>query len=215
MGSTDDDSIAYSYEKPQHIVTLKPFAMSQTPITQAQWKVVAKELPKVNLDLDPNQSRFKGPDLPVDSVIWEQAMEFCNRMTQYTVYKITLPTESQWEYACRAGTTTRYSFGNTIDKTLANYDWNISQTTPVYTYPPNPWGLHDMHGNVYEWCLDDWHDDYNGAPTDGSAWYGGNDRKVIRGGAWHTDSHCCRSTHRHRSFKFHCDWNGFRVVINP
>ena len=191
--------------------------MSETLITQAQWKVVATELPKVNLDLDSHPSYFTGPDLPVERINWEEAMEFCDRISQHTGHKITLPTEAQWEYACRAGTTTTYSFGDDIDETKANYHGNnINQTTPVYTYPPNPWGLYDMHGNVREWCLDDWHENYEGAPTDGSAWYSDGDRKVFRGGSCYTESFGCRSAFRNleETSQKH-NFLGFRVVINP
>ena len=213
MGSAADDPNSWLNEKPQHLVTLNSFAMSETLITQAQWEVVATELPKVNLDLDPNPSEFKGTDLPVERINWEQAMEFCDRISQHTGHKITLPTESQWEYACRAGTTTQYNFGNTIDNTLANYDYNINRTTPVHNYPPNPWGLYNMHGNVWEWCLDDWHGSYNGAPTDGSAWYSCD--KIARGGSWYNNHNSCRSACRGSlDITAKNDYLGFRIVIN-
>jgi len=110
----------------------------------------------------------------------------------------TLPSESQWEYACRAGTTTPFYFGETIISNLVNYERKIGQTTDVGTFPPNPFGLYDMHGNVWEWCLDVLHGNYNGAPTDRSAWESGEDsnRRLLRGGCWDDDSRYCRCAWR-------------------
>jgi formylglycine-generating enzyme required for sulfatase activity len=135
--------------------------------------------------LDPEPSHFEGDNRPVEQVSWHDAMEFCHRLSQRTGWKYTLPSEAQWEYACRAGTTTPFHFGDTISTELANYDGDYSygqgpkgiyrqQTTDVASFPANAWGLHDMHGNVWEWCLDEWHDSYQGAPVDGSAWMEGD-----------------------------------------
>jgi formylglycine-generating enzyme required for sulfatase activity len=151
----------------QRPVNLKAFALVRHPLTQAQWRWVAG-LPRVSLDLPLRPSRFKGSGRPVEQVNWYEAMEFCARLSTYTGVEFTLPSESQWEYACRAGTTTAYHFGDTLGPTQANY--NGSRTCPVGYYPANAFGLHDMHGQVWEWCLDDWHGSYKGAPTDGSAW---------------------------------------------
>jgi formylglycine-generating enzyme required for sulfatase activity len=161
-------------------VTLGSFFMAQTPITQAQWREVAG-WPRVERDLDPEPSHFEGDNRPVEQVSWLDAMEFCHRLSQRTGWKYTLPSEAQWEYACRAGTTTPFYFGDTISTELANYDGDYSygqspkgiyrqQTTDVASFPANAWGLHDMHGNVWEWCADHWHASYEGAPVDGSAW---------------------------------------------
>jgi formylglycine-generating enzyme required for sulfatase activity len=182
MGSPPEEKDRYQDEGPQHEVELEGFLMSRTPITQAQWRAVAN-MPKVDRDLSPDPSWFEGDDRPVEQVNWYDAMEFCLRLSECTGRNYTLPSEAQWEYACRAGTTTPYSFGETISTDLANYDGSFvptdsnrevgeyrAETTPVFTFPPNTWGLHDMHGNVWEWCQDDWHDNYEGAPTDGSAW---------------------------------------------
>jgi formylglycine-generating enzyme required for sulfatase activity len=163
MGS-DDHWVA---EAPAHSVEIPGFHMSATPITQAQWRWVAG-LPRVGLDLPLHPSHFKGADRPVEQVNWYEAMEFCARLSAHTGAEFTLPSESQWEYACRAGTTTAYHFGDTLGATQANC--NGSGTCPVGYYPANAFGLHDMHGNVWEWCLDDWRGNYEGAPTDGSAW---------------------------------------------
>jgi formylglycine-generating enzyme required for sulfatase activity len=175
MGSPTSEESHFASESPQHKVTLETFWMSQSPITQAQWVSVMGE----------NPSHFKGNDLPVESVSWYDAMEFCRRLSKQTGHVYTLPSEAQWEYACRAGTTTPFYFGETITPDQANYDGNYTyggprgeyrqRTTPVGMFPPNDWGLYDMHGNVWEWCLDEWHSNYEGAPVDGSAWEGGDE----------------------------------------
>lgn len=209
MGSPPEEEGRYDDEGPQHEVTLQAFLMSRTPITQAQWRAVAA-FPKVNRDLDPDPSYFKGDDLPVEQVDWREAIEFCARLSKHSGRNYTLPSEAQWEYACRAGTTTRFSTGDTITTNQANFDGAYvpvdsdqevgdyrAETTPVGMFPANPWGLHDMHGNVWEWCLDDWHSNYEGAPTDGSAWMEGSRLgKVRRGGAWTFIHRHCRSAHR-------------------
>jgi formylglycine-generating enzyme required for sulfatase activity len=184
MGSPEDEPGRSKAEGPRREVTLAAFWMAQTPITQAQWREVAS-LPKINLDLNPDPSHFKGDNRPVEQVSWVDAIEFCHRLSQHTGKNYTLPSEAQWEYACRAGTTTPFHFGPTINTKLANYDGNYTygqgergisreQTTDVASFPANAWGLHDMHGNVWEWCLDEWRDSYEGAPTDGSAWMEGD-----------------------------------------
>jgi len=180
MGSPEDEPGRSRTESPQHEVTLGSFFMAQTPITQAQWRMVAA-WPKLERDLNPDPSHFKGDQRPVEQVSWEDAMEFCRRLSQRTGRRYTLPSEAQWEYACRAGTTTPFHFGSTISTEVANYDGNSTygqgllgvyrkRTTDVASFHANAWGLHDMHGNVWEWCLDEWHDNYEGAPADGSAW---------------------------------------------
>ena len=142
-------------------VSIDEFSISDTPITQAQWREVAnwKEGPGESWgkELDPNPSHFSGKDdHPVESVSWYDAMEFCNRLSQRTGKKYTLPTADQWEYACRAGTTTEYNVGDELTKKDANFD--SDGTTPVRQYPPNAWGLYDCHGNVWEWTLSNWED---------------------------------------------------------
>jgi len=167
MGSPPDEKGRYADEGPQHQVTLESFLMGRTPITQAQWLVVA-QLPMVTHYLNPDPSLFKGDDRPVEKVSWFDAVEFCARLSQATGRAFSLPSEAQWEYACRAGTTTPFSFGETINPKHANF--NSNATTPVGSFPANAWGLYDMNGNIWEWCADHWHDSYNGAPADGSAW---------------------------------------------
>lgn len=164
MGSLDNEIGRFTDEGPQHQVTLAGFQMSQTPITQAQWQSVMGGNPSWFNDQADSDQR------PVECVSWYDAIEFCRLLSERTGCLYTLPSEAQWEYACRAGTVTRYAFGDEITTDQANYDYCFGQTTPVGKFPANAWGLCDMHGNVWEWCLDDWHNSYEGAPTDGSAW---------------------------------------------
>jgi len=147
---------------------------------------------------------------------------------QRTGRRYTLPSEAQWEYACRAGTTTPFAFGETITPDLANYDGNFTygegrkgefreQTTPVGMFPANAWGLQDMHGNVWEWCLDHWHESYEGAPEDGSAWLSeGGESRLLRGGSWRLDPGNCRSACRGLNLPDSASYSlGFRVVCLP
>ncbi len=191
----------------QHQVTVPSFYLAKYPITQAQYQAIMGQ----------NPSGFKGSDLPVDTVNWNDAVEFCQKLTQKTGQAYRLPSEAEWEYACRAGTTTPFHFGDTITTDLANYGNNRKQTTPVGTFPPNPWGLYDMHGNVWEWCQDVWHNNYNVAPTDGSAWETGGEsnRRVLRGGSWGNDPRYCRSgQRRRRDLDFRINLFGFRVAVS-
>jgi formylglycine-generating enzyme required for sulfatase activity len=156
-------------EKPQHQVTVQPFSMGKFQVTQVQWKAVAT-LTKVNRDLKPEPSKFKGDNRPVEQVSWYDAIEFCDRLSRKTGKPYRLPSEAEWEYACRAGTTTPFHFGETITSELANYNANYTygagvkgiyreQTTPVGSFGvANSFGLYDMHGQVWEWCADHWHD---------------------------------------------------------
>ncbi len=232
MGSPKEELERYDDEDPQHEVTVSSFYMGRYPITQAQWKAVA-ELEPIERELDPDPSSFEenyeGIDRwkrPVEQVSWEDAQEFCDRLSKKTGREYRLPTEAEWEYACRAGTTTPFHFGETISTDLANYDGNYTygegvkgesrgQTTPVgYFKVANAFGLSDMHGNVWEWCEDDWHEDYENAPTDGSARFSeeGN-RKVIRGGSWTDNPTFSRSAYR--DYDARVDRNdslGLRVV---
>lgn len=167
----------------QHWVTVPPFSMSQFPITQAQWRAVAA-LPPVNreLDPDPTNASFKGGDRPVESISWYDAIEFCDRLSQHTGNTYRLPSEAEWEYACRAGTSSPFHIGDTLHSDLANYDATRiygngaagiyrQATTEVGSFGVNAFGLGDIHGNVFEWCLDHWHPAYERerSPTDGSA----------------------------------------------
>jgi formylglycine-generating enzyme required for sulfatase activity len=207
MGSPDTEADRRGNEGPQHRVQLQSFFIGQTPVTQVQWQVVAG-WPKQQLELEPQPSRFQGANRPVERVSWHEAVEFCRRLSARTGRDYGLPSEAQWEYACRAGSTTPFAFGETLTPELANYDWTETyasgpkgvsrqQTTEVGSFPANAWGLHDMHGNVWEWCLDPWHDSYTGAPADGSVWTaGGGKSRLLRGGSWVNIPRYCRSACR-------------------
>jgi formylglycine-generating enzyme required for sulfatase activity len=204
--------------------------MSQTPITQAQWQAIAATA-KIDINLKTNPYRFKGDELPVERVNWYEATEFCKRLSRETKREYRLPSEAEWEYACRAGTKTPFHFGETITADLANYRGTKTyadeptgeyrqQTTPVGQFPPNAFGLYDMHGNVWEWCADTWHGNYYGAPRDGSVWIeNGNNNyspySPLRGGSWYTYPRNCRSAYRDYYYSrrdYYCDFIGFRVV---
>lgn len=229
MGAPEVEPKGLDNERPQHQVTVPAFFMGRYPVTQGQWRVVAS-YPVVDRDLDPDPSHFKRDDLPVEQVSWDDAVEFCQRLSQRTGTTYRLPSEAEWEYACRAGTQTPFYFGETLTPELANYNGNYTynggpegvyreSTTPVGIFPANAWGLCDMHGNVWDWCWDDWHDNYEGAPEDGSAWVDDdskNNRKVLRGGSWPYFSKNCRCTLRiDLSRIFFLNNAGFRVVCEP
>lgn len=210
----------------QHPVTVPSFLMSQYPITQAQWRFVAA-LPKVNQDIDPDPANFKGDNRPVEVVSWNSAIEFCARLSQQTSRVYQLPSEAEWEYACRSGTTQPFHLGETLSTDFANYNGNCTygngvegeyrqQTTEVGCFGiVNAFGLADMHGNVWEWCLDHWHPSYQGAPTDGSAWVNDGDERyrVLRGGSWYLNPEYCRAAFRNRLTPNNRNtYYGFRVV---
>jgi formylglycine-generating enzyme required for sulfatase activity len=258
MGSPPNEKYSFDDEYPQHQVTVPPFFMGKYPITQAQWKEVASRTDlKVKQDLDLNPAHFKDrPDSdrrPVEQVNWYDAVEFCARLSKLTGREYRLPSEAEWEYACRAGTITPFHFGETITGELANYRASYTyadepkgeyrqQTTPVGQFPPNAFGLYDMHGNVWEWCMDDWHDNYDGAPSDGSVWLDNNQEEnidaenslestekaysagslqdennlypVMRGGSWANNPNLCRSAIRDNIIRrvSRSYLSGFRVV---
>ena len=213
MGAAKGEVDASSAEYPQHPVNVPSFFLSKYPITQAQYQQVIESHP----------SHFKGNLLPVDNVFWEEAQAFCVKLSERG-HTYRLPSEAEWEYACRAGTTKPFYFGETITPELVNYDGNYpygeapkgedrKKTTQVGSFFANGFGLFDMHGNVGEWCEDDWHEDYNGAPNDGSAWKtGGNPQyHVLRGGNWGSYGPYCRSAYRSKHEIYHYD-TGFRVA---
>ena len=218
MGSPDSGAGHDDGEGPQHLVTVPEFWLGQYPVTQAQYQVV----------MGKNPSKFfeRGANRPVEKVSWYDAVDFCEALSQQTSRTYRLPSEAEWEYACRAGTTTPFYFGPTITTDLANYLGNTiygngpkgvyrEKTIDVGSFAPNPFGLYDMHGNVWEWCVDHWHNSYAGAPSDGSAWLSNDDaaERVLRGGSWFFDPENCRSANR---FWFAPDLTnvgvGFRVV---
>jgi formylglycine-generating enzyme required for sulfatase activity len=195
MGSNEIES-----ERPIHIVNIKPFFLGKYPITQAQYYAVTGEDP----------SHFKGFTLPVEKVSWDMAQDFCQKLSEITGHKFRLPSEAEWEYAARAGTTTPFYCGETISTELANYDGNYTyadglkgvyreKTTDVGSFPPNPFGLYDIHGNVWEWCEDSWHENYVGHPNDGSAWVTNDENysiRILRGGSWNDTPTYCRVANR-------------------
>jgi eukaryotic-like serine/threonine-protein kinase len=220
MGSPETEADRNLNESPQHQVTVPEFFLGQTLVTQEQWQQIVGN----------NPSYFKGDSkLPVENISWIDALDFCEQLSHKTGRKYRLPSEAEWEYAARAGTTTPFSYGNTIVPELANYEGNYpylraakgvyrQKTTLVRSFAPNPFGLYDMHGNLWEWCLDEYANNYRDAPTDGSASgdiisRAENKQRVMRGGSWGTYAHYCRSSHRDPyTASFRCHYIGVRVV---
>jgi formylglycine-generating enzyme required for sulfatase activity len=223
MGSPPTEVQRDEDESPQHQVTVPAFWMGRYAVTQEQWKVVASWA-KVKNDLNSDPSSFKGANRPVESITWDDAVEFCARLSKRLGREYRLPSEAEWEYACRGGTKTPFHFGETITTDLANYDGSDTygqgpkgayrkQTTEVGSFKvANAYGLYDMHGNVWEWCQDHW-DTYKGAPADGSAWVTGGAEQVLRGGSWNVNPWDCRSANRNgfSSYDWY-DFIGLRVV---
>ncbi|RKZ36581.1 MAG: hypothetical protein DRQ49_17710 [Gammaproteobacteria bacterium] len=205
MGSPETEKGRESWQKgtesPQHPVTVPSFFMGKYPVTQSQWQAV----------MGNNPSYFKGENRPVEKVSWHDAVKFCQQLSEKTGKEYRLPSEAEWEYACRAGTTTPFYFGETITTDLANY--NSNYTTDVGSFPPNAFDLYDMHGNVWEWCADAWHDNYEGAPSDGSIWEKEKGQPVVRGGSWINDAEGVRAENRDRySHDFRNYFVGFRLA---
>ena len=240
MGASEEEGDSMSRERPQHLVKVPAFFMGKYPITQAQYEAVMGENPSYFKDKPDSPSR------PVETVSWEDAQEFCKKLSELTKREYHLPSEAQWEYACRAMPSPPaplplgeggkkiyppFHFGETISTELANYNGNSTygigekgeyrkETTPVGHFKvANEFGLYDMHGNVWEWCEDDWHNNYERAPTDGSAWIDAKSKESnktlhpLRGGSWFDHPQNCRSAYRDihyldfRNYTF-----GFRVI---
>jgi formylglycine-generating enzyme required for sulfatase activity len=215
MGSPD--RTGYADEHPQHAVRVPSFAIGRYAVTQAQWQaIMPASLPW----------RCRGAQRPADRVSWLAASDFCKRLSRATGRGYRLPREAEWEMACRAGTSTPFSCGATITTDVANYVGEHTYrsepkgvyrhgTTEVGSFPPNSYGLCDMHGNVWEWCADAWHDSYTGAPADGAAWRdeSATDR-VLRGGCWHDPPDLCRSAARLQGkAEEREDFFGFRLAL--
>ncbi len=249
MGSPELEKDSLDRERPQHRVTVPIFFMGRYPITQAQWKAVAA-MPQVEKKLEDDPSYDKGDKRPVENISWQDAIEFCARLSVYTKRNYRLPSEAEWEYACRAGTTDPFHFGETISTDLANYrgsddDYGAygrgekgvyrGETTDVDSFGvANDFGLSEMHGNVWEWCLDPWHGNYNGSPNDGSVWDDENQQEdyydnivknikqlltdkrshVLRGGSYDYLPRTCRSAFRSGDYA-PVSYGGFRVVCVP
>jgi len=210
----DDD------ERPQHLVSVGRFFMARGLVNQAEWQAVMGRRAA---------GRFAGDERPVENVSWLAAQEFCVRLSRLSGRAYRLPSEAQWEYACRAGTGTPFHTGETITSGLANYCAEHTfrtepagpyrhVTTPAGMFPPNGFGLYDMHGNLWEWCADTWHADYTAAPASDTAWEKGGDKagRVVRGGSWHDVPAACRSAARTRYEAGQGDdFVGFRVVMRP
>jgi len=207
----------YEDECPRHNVRVPGFLMGKYPVTQDQWRAVMGQLPPC---------RTKGSAHPVDRVSWNEASTFCKRLSQLTGRAYRLPAEAEWEYACRAGTTTPFYCGETITTDQANYVGEHTYrsepkgvyrhgSTKVGSFAPNPFGLYDMHGNLWELCADTWHDDYSGAPANGSAWDDSSvSRRVLRGGCWHDTPDLCRSATRLKHVPYEGeDFFGLRVAL--
>ena len=213
VGSPQDEEWHRPDEILHGVTITKAFYMATTEVTQGQWKALMGE----------NPSFFTGDDLPVETVTWEDAAKFCRKLSDKEGVQYRLPTEAEWEYACRAGTTTPFHTGETISTDQANYDGNHTYaagrkgvfretTTDVGSFAPNAWGLHDVHGNVWEWCAD-WYGEYSKGEASDPTGPANGDRRVFRGGCWVNFPAVCRSANRAKvapvSWNFHL---GFRVV---
>ena len=234
MGAPKQEEGSEKNERPQHEVSIQQFFLGKYPITQAQYLAIMGE----------NPSHFKdepdSPNHPVERVSWDDAVDFCDRLSKRTGKEYRLPSEAEWEYACRGMTTPPvaflageskkiyppFHFGETIDAEVANYRTTKvygrgkegeyrGKTTPVGSFKvANAFGLFDMHGNVYEWCADTWHSNYEGAPEDGSAWIEHNETShLLRGGSWNDNPDDCRSAYRFLNHADYRNYNiGFRVA---
>jgi formylglycine-generating enzyme required for sulfatase activity len=233
MGSPPHEAERRDNEGPQHLVELEGFWMGQTPISQAQWQQVTGWKPsKIQGDWTDRDQR------PVENVSWEESMAFCAKLGERTGRHYSLPSEAQWEYACRAGTTTPFHCGATLISELANFNATSTygaapkgvvrrETSQLDQFPANRWGLLDLHGNVWEWCLDEWHSSYDGAPKDGRAWLekqglsrrepnGRRGAKLLRSGSWYDSPRGCRSAYRYNSLPdSRSHYIGFRVCCLP
>ncbi|MBT9314897.1 formylglycine-generating enzyme family protein [Leptothoe spongobia] len=229
MGSPENEPQRSDSEGPQHEVTVSTFLMGRYTVTQAQWRAVAA-MTQVKIELKSDPANFKGDNRPVERVSWYEAEEFCERLAVHTRRPYRLPSEAQWEYACRAGTQTPFYFGQTLTDEVANY-----RATSTYKNGPkgkfleetvdvthfglaNAYGLCDMHGNVDEWCADHWHGSYDKAPTDGSPWLSQDSEasRVLRGGSWISSPWVCRSASRVYGLPGYRDsYIGFRVSCEP
>lgn len=212
MGAAPDDPNASRAEGPAHLVVFRmPFYIGRYPVTQAQWRVVMGDAP----------SKFQGDpaQMPVESVSWERCIEFCLRLSEMTGSTVRLPSEAEWEYACRAGSPGVYGFGDDV-RNLPAHAWYRDNagdgSRPVGRKEGNAWRLHDTHGGLDEFCQDTWHADYVGAPADGRPWTdnGHPGQRVLRGGSWNDLAPHCRASHRsHSAPDAPSADHGLRVVL--
>jgi formylglycine-generating enzyme required for sulfatase activity len=228
MGSPDSEAGRDPDEGPQHEVRISSLFMSAHEVSQEQWRAIA-DLPKVDRELSSDPSIVKGNKLPVENVSWEDATEFCARLSREKKRQYRLPTEAEWEYACRARSMMPFAFGATISAEVVNYDGNlpygsapkgISRGQPIpggSLVWANAFGLYDIQGNVWEWCEDNYHGGYVGAPNDESAWENAdaNGDRVIRGGSFANAASVCRCANRgHNPASLKFVYVGFRVVTS-
>jgi formylglycine-generating enzyme required for sulfatase activity len=218
MGAPETEHQSDHSERPQHLVHVPSFWIGKYQVTQAQWQTV----------MGNNPARFQGANRPVERISSDMCRDFCRKLLERTGKRYRLPSEAEWEYACRAGRTTPFSCGETITTELANYHGDYTyaeeeksqyrkETVEAGSFPPNPWGLYEMHGNVWEWCEDRWHGNYEGAPIDGSAWinnYSQNRFLVLRGGAWHYYPAYCRSAYRLNNSRVVGNGSSLRLVFS-
>jgi len=205
--------LPHAPEGPEHAVEIKEFWMADAPVTRQQFRAV--------MGYDPSHFRAS-LNLPVETVTWIEACQFCSKLGDSGLWCCRLPSEAEWEYACRAGSKTQYHFGDSASE-LPAYAWfednSRGQTHPVRLKGPNEWHLYDIVGNVWEWCLDPWHDDYGGAPRDGSPWLETTSRQqryCVRGGAWDMNAFRCRSSYRSYDWEeLGTSRTGIRVVASP
>ena len=252
MGSPENEPQRYEDESPQHKVKVSPFWLAQTPITNAQWNFVVG-LPQEQRELNSKEAQGK-ENHPVKKVSWYDAIEFCDRLSRHTGRNYRLPSEAEWEYACRAVAIANkkeltiekwneeynqpFHFGATISSELANYNASKTyanepqretnkKTVPVKIFFPNAFGLYDMHGSVFEWCADSWHDNYDDAPSDSQVWDDSKTifqsilpnedsfPKILRGGSFSTKPSHCRSANRYKAEPARRDDDfGFRIACS-
>ncbi|TGO03097.1 hypothetical protein PN36_12910 [Candidatus Thiomargarita nelsonii] len=209
----------YSSEKPVHKVSIKRFAMGQNEVTFAEYDKFAQATGREK----PNDRGWGRGNRPVINVSWHDATAYAKWLSQQTGKQYNLPSEAQWEYAARAGTETKYWWGNTASHEYANYgNWGPvvkgkdrwEYTAPVGSFAPNPFGIYDTVGNVWEWCADSWHGTYKGAPTDGQVWRGGDESyRVLRGGSWLNGPRVARTAFRNwDGSDVRLGYFGFRVI---
>jgi len=228
MGAIAKEKGSSDRERPVHRVKVEKFSIGEYPITQSQWRKVA-QLPQIKQELKLDPSHFKGDSRPVENISWLEAVEFCDRLSASTGRQYRLPSEAEWEYACRGNTQTPFAYGETLTGELADYASTYAYaaetgstyrrgTTSVGAFMPNAFGLYDLHGNVREWCADPWHENYSGALSKSKVWNkGGSDRslRTLRGGSWANKPAHCRSAHR-SGYPEHLLNRaiGFRVAMN-
>ena len=208
MGASVREKFSSDRERPLHRVKVNNFLIGKYPVTQAQWRAVAK-MQQIKRELKLEPSHFQGDRRPVESVSWLEAIEFCDRLSAHTGKDYRLPSEAEWEYACRGNSNTPFAYGETLTSQLADYASSYAYasekiipyrhaTTKVGSFLPNAFGLYDLHGNVREWCADPWHENYRGAPSNSKTWSKGGKQewRTLRGGSWANKPSHCRSAHR-------------------